>query len=71
MTGKQLSNYLTLAKTGPARGMEAMDGPSNFGENDNFWGLLVEGFTHPGVGMPYNHSYYKDFFESYGFKFYF
>jgi len=26
------------------RGMEAMDGPINFGENDNFWGLLVEGF---------------------------
>ncbi|HOI32992.1 MAG TPA: hypothetical protein PLC47_09515, partial [Bacteroidales bacterium] len=29
------------------KGMEAMDGPINFGENDNFWGLLVEGFTHP------------------------
>ncbi|WP_449435012.1 hypothetical protein [Pedobacter steynii] len=28
-------------------GMEAMDGPINFGENDSFWGLLVEGFTPP------------------------
>lgn len=53
------------------RGMEAMDGPVNFGENDNFWGLLVEGFTHPAYGMPYNKPYYKELFESYGFKFYF
>ena len=53
------------------RGMEAMDGPINFGENDKFWGLLVEGFTHPGYGMQYNHPYYKTFFENYGFKPYF
>jgi hypothetical protein len=53
------------------RGMQAMDGPINFGENDNFWGLLVDGFSHPGVGMPYNPPYYKNLFESYGFKFYF
>ncbi|MBD1391828.1 GNAT family N-acetyltransferase [Mucilaginibacter glaciei] len=49
-------------------GMEAMDGPINFGENDNFWGLLVEGFTPPSYGMNYNFPYYKAFFESYGFK---
>jgi len=54
-----------------ARGMEAMDGPVNFGENDVNWGLLVEGFTHPGLGMSYNPPYYREFFESYGFKFYF
>lgn len=54
-----------------ARGMQAMDGPVNFGENDNFWGLLVEGFTRPSFGMNYNHKYYEDFFESYGFKSYF
>jgi hypothetical protein len=53
------------------RGMQAMDGPINFGENDINWGLLVEGFTHPGIGMNYNPPYYKEFFESYGFKFYF
>ena len=53
------------------RGMKAMDGPINFGENDNFWGLLVEGYTHPSYGMSYNHPYYKDFFEKYGFTKYF
>lgn len=53
------------------RGMEAMDGPVNFGENDNNWGLLVEGFMQQGFGMPYNKQYYKDFFEEYGFRNYF
>ena len=48
-----------------------MDGPINFGENDNNWGLLVEGFMQQGFGMPYNKKYYKDFFEEYGFKNYF
>lgn len=51
-----------------ANGMQAMDGPINFGENDNFWGLLVEGFTHPSYGMNYNFAYYRGFFEEYGFK---
>ncbi|MDP9048505.1 MAG: GNAT family N-acetyltransferase [Bacteroidota bacterium] len=50
------------------RGMQAMDGPINFGENDNFWGLLVEGFTDPSYGMNYNHAYYQDLFDHYGFK---
>jgi hypothetical protein len=49
-------------------GMQAMDGPINFGENDNFWGLLVEGFTQPSYGMNYHPPYYKAFFEGYGFK---
>ena len=53
------------------RGMQAMDGPINFGENDNNWGLLVEGYTPPGFGMPYHMKYYKAFFEEYGFKTYF
>ena len=53
------------------RGMKAMDGPVNFGENDNFWGLLVDGFTQPGFGMPYNKKYYKQFFDEYGFRVYF
>lgn len=53
------------------RGMEAMDGPINFGENDNFWGLLVDGFTHPSFGMNYNRPYYKSLFENYGFQPYF
>jgi hypothetical protein len=53
------------------RGMEAMDGPINFGENDNFWGLLVEGFIPQSFGMNYNPPYYKTFFEKYGFTLYF
>lgn len=54
-----------------ARGMQAMDGPINFGENDNNWGLLVEGFVQQGFGMPYHKKYYRIFFEEYGFKNYF
>ena len=50
------------------RGMKAMDGPINFGENDTFWGLLVEGFTPPSYGMNYNPPYYQLFFENYGFE---
>ncbi len=50
------------------KGMGAMDGPVNFGENDNFTGLLVEGFTPPAFGMNYNHAYYKQLFEDYGFR---
>lgn len=53
------------------RGMKAMDGPINFGENDNYWGLLVEGYMQPGFGMPYNKPYYRQYFEEYGFRTYF
>ncbi len=51
-----------------ARGMKAMEGPINFGENDMWWGLLVEGFTMPYYGLNYNPPYYKAFFEDYGFQ---
>lgn len=53
------------------RGMEAIDGPVNFGERDSFWGCLVDGFYEPLYNMPYNFPYYKDLFESYGFQLYF
>ena len=53
------------------RGMEAMDGPINFGETDKYWGLLVDGFTHPSYEIAYNHPYYQELFENYGFKTYF
>jgi len=53
------------------RGMLAMDAPVNFGENDSNWGLLVDGFTHPGSGMPYHLPYYKDLFLNYGFNVFF
>lgn len=52
-------------------GMEAMDGPVNFGERDKWWGLLVEGFSPPNYNMPWNFAYYKEFFEAYGFQIYF
>ncbi|HEY4336566.1 MAG TPA: hypothetical protein VGM89_11730 [Puia sp.] len=53
------------------RGMEAMDGPVNFGERDKWWGLLVEGFHEPLWSMNFNPPYYKDLLENYGFKPYF
>lgn len=49
------------------QGMEAMLAPVNFGENYNYWGLLVEGFVQQGYGMPYNFPYYQKLFENYGF----
>jgi hypothetical protein len=53
------------------KGMEAMDGPINFGERDRWWGLLVEGDFEPNYCMDYHHSYYRQLFEQYGFKTYF
>jgi len=53
------------------QGMEAMDGPINFGERDRWWGLLVEGFDEPLYCMNYNRPYYKTLFENYGFQVYF
>ena len=54
------------------QGMEAMDGPINFGERDKWWGLLVDGFDkEPNYCCNYNFSYYKELFEAYGFKLYF
>ncbi|HBB92493.1 MAG: hypothetical protein A2X22_08895 [Bacteroidetes bacterium GWF2_49_14] len=53
------------------KGMEAMDGPMNFGEVDSYSGLLVEGFTHPSYEVAYNPPYYQALFESYGFQTYY
>jgi hypothetical protein len=53
------------------QGMEAMDGPVNFGDRDSFWGCLVDGFYEPLYNMPFNFPYYKDLFEGYGFQEYF
>lgn len=50
------------------KGMQAMDGPINFGERDRWWGLIVEGFQPPPYCMNYGHPYYKELFEIYGFK---
>lgn len=55
-----------------SRGMEAMEGPVNFGERIEWWGLLVDGFDrYPNYAMPYTQPYYIKFFEEYGFKDYF
>jgi hypothetical protein len=51
-----------------ANGMEAMDGPINYGENFFNWGLLIENFQPQTFGMPYNPVYYRKLFENYGFK---
>ncbi len=54
------------------RGMEAMDGPINFGERDRWWGLLADGFDiEPNYQCNYNFPYYLQLFENYGFQIYF
>jgi hypothetical protein len=50
------------------QGMQAMDGPINFGERDRWWGLVIDGFQEPLYCMNYNSPYYKQLFENYGFK---
>ncbi len=53
-------------------GMEAMDGPINFGQRDAWWGLLVMGFDYEALyENPYHPPYYQELFESYGFQNYF
>lgn len=55
-----------------SKGMEAMDGPVNFGDRDKWWGLMVEGFDkEPIYAMPFNPPYYEQLFEGYGFKNYY
>ena len=49
-------------------GIEAMDGPINFGERDRWWGLITKGSSAPLYGMNYNPPYYINLFEDYGFK---
>lgn len=54
------------------RGMEAMDGPINFGDRDRWWGLLVDGFDRdPNYLCNYHLPYYREQFEAYGFQVYF
>jgi hypothetical protein len=55
-----------------SKGMEAVDGPINFGSRDRWWGLLIEGFDRePNYQCNYNFPYYQKFFEDYGFQVYF
>ena len=55
-----------------SKGIEAMDGPINFGSRDRWWGLLVDGFNiEPNYQCNFNFPYYQAFFEQYGFQVYF
>jgi hypothetical protein len=55
-----------------SKGMEAMDGPINFGDRDKWWGLMVEGFDdEPMYGMSFNPAYYQTLFTNYGFQNYY
>lgn len=51
------------------RGIEAMDGPINFGERDRWWGLVVKGHDiQPMYCMNFNPPHYQTLFENYGFR---
>ncbi len=44
--------------------MEAMDGPVNLGERNQFWGCLTKNFTDPNsYAMNYNPPYYTELFD--------
>lgn len=53
------------------KGMEAADGPINFGDRNNWWGLLIEGFAPPNYTCNYNYPYYQELWENYGWRTYF
>ncbi len=63
--------FEAAVKWNKENGMEAMDGPMNFGENFVNHGLLVDGFMPQGYGMPYNPKYYEKLFREFGFEVYF
>ena len=74
INNQEAANLLfdTTKKWLKQQGMEAMDGPINFGDRDKYWGLLVEGFDIPPIyGMPFNPTYYAALIENYGFKNYY
>jgi len=52
---------------GRSRGLQTITGPQGFNDFDK-WGMLVEGYdTIPTFSSYYNHPYYVDFVERYGF----
>ncbi|MCX5770099.1 MAG: hypothetical protein NTZ09_07495 [Candidatus Hydrogenedentes bacterium] len=57
----------TAENWGRTRGMETITGPQGFNDFDK-WGMLVEGYdTIPTFSSYYNHPYYVDYVERYGF----
>lgn len=74
VNNQEVANYIfdTAKSWLTSEGMEAMDGPINFGERNQFWGCLTKNFTDPNsYAMNYNPPYYPELFENYGFKTYF
>jgi hypothetical protein len=74
INNQKAADMLFDAATGwlKTKGMQAVDGPINFGERNMWWGCLSDGFNDsPTYGMNYNPSYYNDLFSNYGFKTYF
>jgi len=74
LNDQEIANF--IFETGKSwledQGMEAMDGPINFGERNQFWGCLTKNFTDMNsYAMNYNPPYYPQLFEAYGFKTYF
>ena len=64
--------FSTAQKWLSENGMQAMDGPINFGDRDKWWGLMVKGFeTEPMYGMSFNPSYYEALITNYGFQNYY
>lgn len=53
------------------KGMEAMDGPINFGDKRAWWGLLIMGFYEPTYQLNYNHPYYQKLLENFGAQIYY
>ncbi|MFP8487687.1 hypothetical protein ACKGJO_01175 [Gracilimonas sp. Q87] len=46
------------------KGNSGFRGPINFGENDTYWGILIDGFDdHNVYGMLYHHDYYEELIE--------
>lgn len=83
---QRTANYLfdTAREWLRSKGMEAMDGPINFGDRDRWWGLQVANeetgglapsgkptFPQPLYCMNYNLPYYQQLFENYGFQLFF
>ena len=69
-----IANFIldTAKKWLEAQKMEAMDGPINLGERNQFWGCLTKNFSDPNsYAMNYNPAYYPTLLETYGFQTYF
>ncbi len=53
------------------KGFNAVDGPVNFGDRGQWWGLNIEGFHPANYACNYNHAYYRRFFDRRGYQEYF